>query len=187
MILDLTVEQQKFGTNLSVFMLMNNTMEVSDMGFFGFGMIKPHEVRDCGKYTKKLCKLLDANPEELTLTIHKNGESRINVELHFLKSCVAFGTLVMMPGCCGLLVSTGAYVNTQYRHKGIGRIMHKIRQDIGAEAGFSCMICTDVMSNKPQQKILSGERWKLVHKFLNRNTGNKVGIHIINLKECKDG
>jgi len=156
------------------------------MSFYGFGLFKEYQTRDCGKYAKKLGKILDFFPEDLSLTIskldHISGASVVLYHKPTGKK-IAWGHLMMMPGCCGLVVSTGSYVNPDYRNKGVGTIMHKIRKDIAGEAGFSCMICTDVMNNKPQQKILKNAKWKFVHKFLNRNTGNTVGIHITNVKD----
>ncbi len=158
------------------------------MEYFGFGTIKPYEIRNCGKYAKKLSKILQVSEETLTVHIHKfeNGlVPAINVELKNGKEVVAYSTLVAMPGCCGMCISTGSYVYERFRNKGIGNIMHKVRKDLATEGGFSCMACTDVASNKPQQNILKKNKWKLVHKFLNANSGNKVCVHIVNLPQNK--
>ena len=37
--------------------------------------------------------------------------------------------LVQMPGCCGICVSTGTYVNPEFRGKGFGKIIHSIGLD----------------------------------------------------------
>lgn len=159
------------------------------MSLYGFGTIKEYEKRDCGKYEEELAKALDFYPEDLSLTIMRlDGLPAMTITLYHSPTGkkIAYGNLVMMPGCCGLVVSTGAYVDPDFRNKGIGKIMHKIRKDLAAEAGFSCMICTDVIQNGAQQRILKKNKWKLVHLFHNRNSGNDVAIHITNVEDIKD-
>lgn len=94
---------------------------------------------------------------------------------------VASFTLEKFPGCCGIYVSTGAMVWYEYRRKGIGTILNKMRIDIARAEGYGCLICTDIVDNKPQQKILAKNGWSQIHQFMNPRTGNNVHISVINL------
>jgi GNAT superfamily N-acetyltransferase len=95
------------------------------------------------------------------------------------KDMIACFTLVTMPGCCGILVSTGSYVEQKFQGKGIGHLLNSMRQRIAYEWGYPLMICTDVTTNTPQQKILSKAGWKHLLGFKNSRTGNDVSLHAI--------
>jgi GNAT superfamily N-acetyltransferase len=90
--------------------------------------------------------------------------------------------LVTLPGCCGVVVSTGAYVEPKFRKKGIGTILNRMRKRIAAEWGYSLMLCTDLVDNAPQQTILKTEGWEKHIDFLNTRTNNRVALHTIPLK-----
>lgn len=92
-------------------------------------------------------------------------------------------TMRQMPGCCGIVVSTGSTVDPKYRGKGIGTILNELRKDIARANGFGCLMCTTILSNTPQQKILERNEWELVNTFNNPRTGNDLGVHIYNLNE----
>lgn len=94
---------------------------------------------------------------------------------------VACWELVQMKNCCGICVSTAAQVRPAYRNKGIGLVLNQIRIDLARAMGYSLLFCTDVVANEPQQKILNANGWKRVHTFLNRGSGNVVGLHVIGL------
>jgi hypothetical protein len=90
-------------------------------------------------------------------------------------------TLVPMPGCCGIVVSTHASVNSMYKNRGIGTEMNKFRQEIALLYGYTVMMCTDVETNHPQQRILYKNGWQRLYSFRNKRTGNDVAIHAIQL------
>ena len=94
---------------------------------------------------------------------------------------IATFSLVPMINCCGIIVSTKAGVHANYRNKGLGTILNSLRIDIARELGYGILLCTDVMTNEPQQKILKSNGWKAICDFINPRTKNRVGIHIINL------
>jgi hypothetical protein len=84
--------------------------------------------------------------------------------------------LSMMPGCCGICVSTDSFVFPDYRGKGIGTILNQLRQDIARTEGYSVMLCTDVVTNEAQRKLLRKERWLDLFTFRNRRTDNEVAL-----------
>lgn len=98
---------------------------------------------------------------------------------------VAGFELYPMIGCCGIAVSTHAFVNPSYRRKGIGTVLNLMRQELAVADGFSILLCTDVVDNEAQQKILNATGWKRAFSFLNRRTGNTVSLHYVTLKEVR--
>jgi len=96
---------------------------------------------------------------------------------------VAEGKIVEMPGCCGLVVSTGAWVSYDERNYGVGTIMSDLRSEIAKCMGYTAMICTDVDTNAPQQKVLGTLGWDRVSGFVNRRTDNPLSIHVKYLYE----
>lgn len=110
----------------------------------------------------------------------KTQQGRFLVKIHD-KSVASF-TLVAMPGCCGILISTGAWIQSEYRNKGIGKLLNLMRIQIAHEWEYSLMLCTDVTTNTPQQRILQSHNWKDLGAFLNTRTDNIVKIHTIDIK-----
>jgi hypothetical protein len=91
------------------------------------------------------------------------------------QECAAGFSLVAMPGCCGIVISTGAYVYSQYRQRGLGTLLNNLRKQMAWDMGYSLLLCTDVITNIPQQKILSD--WTPLGNFTNRRTGNVIAMH----------
>jgi GNAT superfamily N-acetyltransferase len=98
-----------------------------------------------------------------------------------IKNEVASWELVQMKNCCGICVSTAAQVMPAFRKQGIGLVLNQIRIDLARAMGYSLLFCTDVIKNEAQQKILTANGWRRIHTFLNRGSGNVVGLHVIGL------
>lgn len=94
---------------------------------------------------------------------------------------LAGGSLVELPGCCGVVVSTGAWVHREYNNRGIGTAMNEMRQERARELGYTVMICTDVVTNVPQQRILDRNGWQKLFQFNNRRTRHDVAMHMVEL------
>ena len=144
------------------------------------------------KYTKKLKELLSQN---LIIQCQLYGEYQplhiynlvyikelpsglkfrvINVE----GVVISKFELVQMPGCCGVCISTGTYVNPEFRGKGVNSLLNNFRIDIAKDLGYGLLICTDLKSNTPQMKTLDKNGWKHIHEFKNPRTGNILNITI---------
>ena len=93
--------------------------------------------------------------------------------------------LWQMKNCCGICVSTAVEVNKIYRKSGLGALLNKIRLHIAKLDGYGLMLCTDVLSNEPQQKILTANGWDCVKQFKNPRTGNDIGIHTVDLTKME--
>lgn len=88
------------------------------------------------------------------------------------------------PGCCGACVSSGAWVAPTARGRGIGTLFNKVRQRIARELGYGIMICTDIESNEPQQKILDNTGWESVYKWINPRTRNALEMRVVRLTDA---
>lgn len=80
--------------------------------------------------------------------------------------------------CCGICVSTGAYVYEEYRNKGLGSLLNELRQHIATELGYGLLLCTDKLSNTAQRKVLAKNNWQDVYTFTNPRTGNELVISV---------
>jgi len=97
-------------------------------------------------------------------------------------STIASFQLVEMPGCCGVLVSYHTCVSPKYREKGLASALHNIKLDMGRSMGYTMMMCTDIVGNDPQKKILRKNGWKRLAVFKNNRTTNHVSIYAKNLE-----
>lgn len=96
---------------------------------------------------------------------------------------VASWELVPMVNCCGIVVSTAAYVSPDFRGKGLGTLFNTVRLIIAKEAGYSVILCTDWMENAAQRAILNKNGWKDVYMFNNSRTTHDVAISVLNLDD----
>lgn len=139
------------------------------------------EVFTTSGYRDRLAELIEWDPDDLTI----ETVTEICERYHFVIKCngdyVANFSLVAMPGCCGIVVSTGAGVMPRYREKGVGTLLNQFRIELAQAAGYGAMICTDVVQNRPQQRILLNNGWEEVFTFTNPRTDNIVAIHAINV------
>jgi len=94
-------------------------------------------------------------------------------------------TLVCMPGCCGIAISTACTVATPFRGKGLGTLLNRMRMQMAYELGYSVMLCTDVMNNTPQQLILRKNKWMRLLQFDNRRTYNSISLDWVPLSDTE--
>ena len=76
------------------------------------------------------------------------------------KSKIAAFSMTGLPGCCGVCVSHYSHVANRFQGKGLGTLLCGIRKDIAKTMRYSCLLCTDVDDNLPQQRILDRHGWK---------------------------
>lgn len=106
------------------------------------------------------------------------------VYILWINAHIAAGfTLVCMPGCCGIVISTNCYVVQHYQCKGLGTLLNTMRKQIAWEMGYTVLMCTDVVDNAPQQRILSKNGWQSVFGFINRRSGNTVHADTFELED----
>lgn len=142
-----------------------------------------------GTYREQLAKALNKDPINLELNFReekdhreKHQEGRFDlrrVRKNRTYTTIAHFNLIAMPGCCGILISSGSYVMPEYQNKGIGTILNKMRTEISHLWGYSLLMCTDVADNQHQQKILEKNGWQTLKEFVNNRTRNTVKVHAI--------
>ena len=143
------------------------------------------------KYSKKLRVLLSKkiviqcyldnkwiDLKEHHLTYIKNNNRGIEFKVLNKDNIISQFKLIQMPGCCGICISTGTYVNPKFRGKGVNIILNNFRIDIAKHLGYGLLMCTDLKSNTPQMKTLDKNGWKHIHEFKNPRTGNILNVTI---------
>lgn len=144
------------------------------------------QIRD--KYKLMIGKLLGTNDFSLVESTNKcSYMEKLPVGRWKLTYTSRIGGLIAsfelhpMINCCGICVSTQAYVVQQERGKGLGTLLNQFRIDIARHNGYSLLLCTDIVSNSPQRSILKANGWRDIHSFVNRRTGNTVAVSVITL------
>lgn len=140
------------------------------------------------KIQREISAILKTEQWEL-LDIQKkcNYSEKLDVGKYCLRLSGAKPTIVAtfelhpMVNCCGICVSTSASVQPDYRKRGLGTLLNRLRMDIARHNGYSLLLCTDVMDNTPQRRVLERNGWKDIYRFVNRRTGNPLYISVINL------
>ena len=143
------------------------------------------------KYTKKLRVLLVKKVtikcyldnkwielKEHHLMYIKDSPKGIDFRVFNKDKTISEFKLLQMPGCCGICISTGSYVNPEFRGKGVNIILNNFRIDIAKHLGYGLLMCTDLKSNTPQMKTLDKNGWKHIHEFKNPRTGNILNVTI---------
>lgn len=102
------------------------------------------------------------------------------------KAPISQFSLRELPNCCGVIVSSGVYVNYPYRGRGAGTLLHQLRIEIAKALEYSTMLCSDVLHNTVQRKILRKNGWKDVYQFRNIRSGNEVVLSVLNLLDAKE-
>ena len=143
------------------------------------------------KYTKKLKVLLSKkiviqcyldnkwiDLKEHHLAYIKDNNRGIEFKVLNKDKIISQFKLIQMPGCCGICISTGTYVNPEFRDKGVNIILNNFRIDIATYLGYGLLMCTDLKSNIPQMKTLDKNGWKHIHEFKNPRPGNILNVTI---------
>jgi len=81
-----------------------------------------------------------------------------------------------MPGCCGIVVSTRSFLETNFRGNPYGDLFHQLKAAVAKHAGYSTMLMTTQLRNIPEVVGASKARWKFFHYFRNKRTDNDIGI-----------
>lgn len=92
-------------------------------------------------------------------------------------------TLFPMPGCCGIVVYSGARIHGLQRRNGLGQHFFSEAFQLMEETGYSCSVCTVISSMTAQIHILEKNGWSKVHSFINRRTENEVQIWVKNINQ----
>lgn len=136
---------------------------------------------DTKKAIKKVVSFTDFEVE-----VDPTERFKITFLLKDKKIIIAGFTLVEQINCCGILVSTKTFVHHEYRGKGIAQEMQGLKEKLAKEYGYTLLLATVNISGNPVQvHILEKFGWKLKDQFVNKRTGNTVGIYTKDLTDAK--
>ena len=94
---------------------------------------------------------------------------------------VASFSMGLFNGCCGICISYHSSVSIPFRKKGLGTLLNKFRRELARLDGYTILLCTDVVTNKPQRKLLENAGWKDLLTFKNNRSGNTVALSMYDL------
>lgn len=115
----------------------------------------------------------EGKPDDIT------GWSLGSYQLKLDGELAARWKLYQMPHCCAICVSCNAEVFPKFQGKGLGTLLNTLRRDLSTALGYSMLLCTDVEQNTRQRHILTTNGWRDVASVVNRRTGNRVYISVI--------
>lgn len=81
-----------------------------------------------------------------------------------------------MPGCCGIVVVHGMYLNQKTRSRGLSDPVRKLKTDLCKALGYSQMIATTRMDVIPAVGNFFKSKYNIVKTFTNRRTNNLLAI-----------
>lgn len=84
--------------------------------------------------------------------------------------------LAPMPGCCGLVVSTGLLLWTEYRSTPIGKEFLDLKEWVPSYLGYPAVIATTQIDNIAQQKSSRKRAYQEIATWTNSRTGRKLNI-----------
>ena len=91
-------------------------------------------------------------------------------------------TFAPLPGNCGIVVSTDTWIAERWRKQGSADRLHKIKENIARQLGYSLMLSTSISTNMPQVISAAKAGWKFVDHFQNKRTNHQCLIGIKHLK-----
>lgn len=84
-------------------------------------------------------------------------------------------------GCCGIALFHNFIIDDKYRNLGIGELIVTLVELLSQYQGYTIIVCTDVIKNKPMKKILENRGWQSAFNFINVRTENNVELSYKNL------
>lgn len=125
------------------------------------------DLRVLGPYSKKDTPFDNGN-HEVNATVQL-----LAVKPGFIKDMAHF-TLVSMPGCCGVMVSTKSEVDAALRRKGVGLLMQEMKEYIARRYRIGKLVATVIKGNKAEESLLLRAGWVAGQPFKNARTGNTI-------------
>ena len=96
------------------------------------------------------------------------------------KQTLAGFYLEPLPGCCGVVVSTGSWIIPEYRGS-FGKLFHTLKETVARKLGYSLMLATTELRNLPEVIGASNAKWKHIHTFRNQRTSHDLSLMIKDL------
>lgn len=83
----------------------------------------------------------------------------IREDEHVSKFSVSF-----LPGCRSVMVFHGVVITPKFRNLGYGKILHKFRLALAKAMKCTTVVCTVVVGNSPERRILEEHGWVMERK-----------------------
>lgn len=122
---------------------------------------------------------------DLYAIVHENAEFYAGKGLHrtigfsvIQKEGTEVGNfhLAPMPGCCGMVVSTGLYIKEGFRGTPESREFMEMKEWLPEWLGYSAVIATVQLENIAELKSSAKRQYKIIANWNNNRTGNELGI-----------
>lgn len=84
--------------------------------------------------------------------------------------------LKQLPGCCGILLSYGTYVEENYQGRGIAHRLLKFKEEVARYNRFSILMATTNTLNGAENHLLTKFGWFTKESFINSKTGHTVYV-----------
>lgn len=68
-------------------------------------------------------------------------------------------SLSFLPGCEKVMIFHGVVVHPKYRSRGLGHMLHSVRLSLAKRVGVETVMCTVVLGNSVEKRILRDYRW----------------------------
>jgi GNAT superfamily N-acetyltransferase len=94
-----------------------------------------------------------------------------------VKNFVTMFRLEPFNGCSGICISRNVEIREEYKGKGLGIQFLNLRESIAKDFGYSAMMCSVVLGNHQQQKIMKRGGWEHIAEFDNKRTNNRVRVY----------
>lgn len=87
-------------------------------------------------------------------------------------------SLSPMPGCCGIVVVHGMYLNSLNRGGYLSDSVRKLKVELCKALGYTVMMATTRMDEIPAVGNFFKSKYKFVDTFTNKRTNHLVGIGV---------
>jgi GNAT superfamily N-acetyltransferase len=119
------------------------------------------------------------NLEMVLRDVQKRRHEMIGGSFIFLNhhNCIYQFRIESFNGCGGVAIVRDVYLHESFRGKGLGIKFLNLQEELAKDFGYSAMMCSVVLGNHPQQKILAKNDWKVMALFHNKRSGNHVRLY----------
>ena len=131
------------------------------------------------EFTLKSPTVITARSREAidNFEIEKGLTKAVTFDVFFMedvnKKPIGAFTFNPMPGCCGVVISTGSYLRNRICG---GRNFHRLKEFVARELGYSRMLATVETSNFPELIGAAKNGWKLHEAFNNKRTNHQITV-----------
>ena len=113
-----------------------------------------------------------------------NAPDKLEVELIKDRSCPILVSdqglfhfyMQQVPGCCGICISFHTWVETEFRGKGIGNLLMKLKLQIAKEAGYTFFMATTNQRCDSADAIFKKYNFFIMNTFINKRTLNSITV-----------